>query len=159
MFSFITSFFNDFLFTLIIPGILLGVALLVAATFIPTFLTGYKVPVQVLGLVLVVFFVFQTGRSVEVNKNAKAVLEAEAKIAKRETASEKVNTETIIRYVDRVQVVNKIKEVPTNVYVTKETDRACSISAGDSLNVAIVLNDSVRGIVPRSPGQAASSAK
>lgn len=159
MFSFLTNFFNAFAFSLIIPGIMAGIGLMIVSTFLPSVLAKYKIAAQVLGLILVVFFVFQTGRYVEVNKAVKVELKAQVKDAERETKSEKVNTETVIRYVDRVKVVEKIREVKTNVYVTQETDRACVIGVGPSADIAILLNDSVRGIVPRAPRQAASSAQ
>jgi len=156
MFDFFANFLNNFLFTMIIPGIMAGIALILCAGFLPLV---YKIPAQVLGLVLVVFFVFQSGRYFEVNKAEKAKLENALKVEKIEKAGEKINTETVIRYVDRVKIVEKIKEVKTNVYVTKETDNACVLDLGASRDIARLLNDSARGVVPRTPGDVGSTAK
>jgi hypothetical protein len=159
MFSFIASFFNSILFHLIIPGISFGILLIIASTFIPPVFMAYKIPAQLLGLVLIVFFVFQAGRYNEVNKEEKAVLVNNVKVAEKAVASEKINTVATIQYVDRIKIVEKIKEVPTNVYVTQKADIQCPIDLNTSVDIAKLLNSAIRGTVPNTPSDIGTKAK
>ena len=59
--------------------------------------------------------------------------EQAAKIKELELQSQKVNVETIIKYVDRVKVVKEkgatiVKEIP--VYISEKSDNRCIIPAG-----------------------------
>jgi hypothetical protein len=159
MFSFIANFFNSIIFELIIPGISVGVLLIIVSTFIPPLFVAYKVPAQVLGLVLIVFFVFQAGRYDEVNKQEKAVLVNNVKVAEKAVASEKINTISTIQYVDRIKIVKEIQKVNTNVYVDKKADIQCPIDLNTSVHIAKLLNSAIGGTVPNSPSDIGSKAK
>lgn len=147
------TFISNILFALIVPGIFLGMLGIIGSKFIPIKFLMYKVPMQLIGVVLIVFFVFQSGRYTEHNKYEAAKLVEQVKVAQRDTKSENVNVATVIRYVDRVRVVEKIKEVKTNVYVTKDADSACVIGPDVSSSVAKLLNESAKGIVSATTNQ------
>ena len=146
----IESFFSHLVFSFIYPGIILGVILLIASYFIPTILDQYKILMRTLGLVLVLFFVFQDGRKIESEKYEKQLAAGELQIAEMEKKSAKVDTQIVTEYVDRIKYVDKIKEIKTNVYVTEKDDSACSISSSSSSTISRLLNSASQGRLPDS---------
>jgi len=152
MFEIIRIFLSDALFTLIVPGIALGLLAITISFFIPLSFIVYKVPLQIGGLILVMFFVFQSGRNTESVKYKTQALKDKVLISELSAKSSQITTDTIVKYVDRVKVVEKIKEVPVNVYVTKETDSKCVIDAVSSNSIARLLNAASEGRVPESAG-------
>ena len=146
----IESFFSHLVFSFIYPGIILGVILLIASYFIPTILDQYKILMRTLGLVLVLFFVFQDGRMIESEKYEKQLAAGELQIAEMEKKSAKVDTQIVTEYVDRIKYVDKIKEIKTNVYVTEKDDSACSISSSSSSTISRLLNSASQGRLPDS---------
>lgn len=111
--------------------------------FIP-FINQYKLPLQVLSILLLVFGVwFEGGMSNEASWQSR-VKELEVKIAESEKKSAETNTQIETVYVDRVQVVKEVQ------YVTQKTikvnaskfDKTCKIDP----EVITILNASARGV-------------
>lgn len=152
MFDFIGVFFSNLTYALIIPGLCFGVLMIVVSLFIPISLGTYKVPMQILGIVLVVFFTFQSGRFSEHNKYEAKALADRLVIVQLEKKSADIGTVVVTKYIDRISVVEKIKEVKTNVYITKEADSQCVISPNISADITRLLNGSGQGVVPEPPG-------
>lgn len=135
------------LLALIVPGIALGIACIVAGYTVLRF-TVYKLPITIAGLCLMIFFIYQYGRYNEITKNKIIVAALQMKLAEfREQASE-VTIETVIKYVDRIKYVQKIKEVPVKVYITSESNDKCVIDSTTSNNIRMLLNSSNSGQVP-----------
>ena len=145
------NFISNIVFSLILPGLSVGCLLIIVSFFIPTTHVMYRAPIQILGVIILVFFLFQAGRFSEFQKHEKDRLTNIALVAELKAKSEKINTETIVRYVDRIKVVEKIKEVKTNVYITKEADAACVIGTNTSRELTRMLNSSARGRIPDAP--------
>lgn len=138
---------NEFIFVLIFPGILLGVAAIVGSKFIPNLLPQYKLPLQIGGLILTLFFVFQAGRQWEYDKN-KTKEDAEKALAvKRSRDADKVSANTKTSYAGKINNVEKLKNEKTDLYVSKESDNMCTISNSTSSSIAKLLNSSA-GWVP-----------
>jgi uncharacterized coiled-coil protein SlyX len=111
--------------------------------FIP-FINQYKLPLQLLSILLLVFGVwFEGGMSNEASWQSR-VKELEVKIAESEKKSAETNTQIETVYVDRVQVVKEVQ------YVTQKTikanaskfDKTCKIDP----EVITILNSSARGV-------------
>ena len=147
----IESIFSHFMFAFIYPGIILGVILLAASCFIPTVMEQYKILMRVIGLVLIIFFVFQDGRMSESEKYEKQLAASEIKIADMEKRSAKINTQIVTEYVDRIKYVDKIKEIKTNVYITEKDDSACIISPDASDSIRLLINSAAKGRIPDAP--------
>lgn len=148
MFNWIMNFINEILFSLIIPCILLGAAMIFGSKFIPSLLPQYKLPLQIGGLVLVIFFVFQYGREWEFDKQK---IQREADKLLIETLSTKskdsgVKIQKI--YVEKIRYVDKIKEVPVIEYVDKEADGKCVIEPSVGIGIAKLLNAAAAGKLP-----------
>lgn len=124
----IFTIFSDFVVHAIFTaGVLLSLAGFVLS-FIP-FIGKYKMPLQIIGLLALIFGAFLEGGLAD-NKIWEAkVLEAQAQVAKAEAKAAKANTElqaklgeqkqvikekgdTIIKYVDRFRDREVLKEVP-----------------------------------------------
>lgn len=148
MFAFINEFINNIVFALIVPGILTGIVCVVAGSFLPTFLSKYKLLLQLLGLGLILFFVFQGGRSSENSKWKQKELEYQVEIAALQVKSANINTKIIIKYVDRIKIVEKIKEVPTIVYVDPAADAACVINKDTDKKIKNLLDNAATGKLP-----------
>lgn len=159
MFSFISDFFNNLLFSLIIPGLGIGVCSLLFSIFIPSTLAIYKIPAQILGIVLCVFFLFTAGRFSEHKKHEAAVAEFRLELASKEALANKISTKTLIQFIDRIKVVEKIKEVPTYVYVTKENDAACRIDPDTASRIRMLLDSAAKGKVPGSASDTNAATK
>lgn len=151
MFDILKILISDAIFAMIVPGIFLGVLCILGASYIPLVFSQYKIPIQVGGLILVIFFVFQSGRYSESIKYKEQALLDKVEISALKAKSSEITTETIIKYVDRIKIIDKIKEVPVNVYVTKEADSKCVIDRTTSSNLTRLLNAASEGRVPGTP--------
>ena len=148
MFSFITVFFTDLLFNLIIPGIGLGVLSLILSIFIPSTFAQYKIPLQVFGVVVFVFFMFTAGRLSEHKKYEAEAAALRLEIAVQTGLANAISTDVLVKYVDKIKIVEKIKEVKVIEYVTKEDDNACRIDPTTADRIRMLLDSSAKGQVP-----------
>lgn len=148
MFGFIGNFFSELLFNLIIPGLGLGILSLILSIFVPTSLSQYKIPLQLGGLVLVIFFVFTAGRFSEHKKYEAEAAQLRFEIAEQTAMANRISTDVIVQYVDRIKIVEKIKEVKVITYVTQEDDVACRIDPSTASRIRMLLNTSAKGQVP-----------
>jgi hypothetical protein len=142
------TFVPDFIFHIIaIVGILLTVGA-IAFGQIP-FIGTYNIPINIIGVVLIIFgFYMEGGISNQERWEAK-VAEVKLEMAKKETASAEVTTKVITKYVTKIEVVKEkgnviIKEIPK--YISKDADAKCPVPNG-----FVVLHDSAsRNEVPDS---------
>jgi hypothetical protein len=144
------NIFNEFIFILIFPGILLGIAAITASKFVPNFLPQYKLPAQIGGLVLITFFLFQYGREWEYDKAKIKHEEDKALITKLSGESKDSSAKVIIKYKDRIKYVDRIKDVKTTEYITKEDDGKCNIDDVTSGDITRLLNVPATGKLPDS---------
>ena len=122
--------------------IFLAIVIIIAGYILP--IAQYKIPLQFGGIVFLCMMVFVSGkgseRSVWETKNAELKLE----IAYLEAKSEKVNTEIVVKYLDKIQYIDRINNVVTKEFITAESDKKCEINSG-----FVNLHDSVvKGITP-----------
>jgi len=95
--------------------------------------TQYKIGIQILSAFLLVIGAFYIGGMSNEEKWRFKVKELETSIAKKELEAEKITTEVVTKYIDRIKIVEGktheiIKKVP--VYITKESDDKCVINNG-----------------------------
>lgn len=147
----IYNFISSILFTLIIPGILLGILLTFISIFIAS-LNPYKYILQIIGTSLIIFFALQYGREYEIDKYTKTEAKYKLEIAELAVKSANITTNTVIEYVDRIKIVDRIKEVPINVYINSTDDKMCNISTATSGNIIRLLNSASQGKLPGATG-------
>jgi hypothetical protein len=142
------SFVPDFIFHIIaIVGILLTIGA-IAFGQIP-FIGTYNIPINIIGVVLIIFGFYMEGGISNQEKWEAKVAELKLEMAKKETASAEVTTKVITKYVTKIEVVKEkgnviIKEIPK--YITKDADAKCDVPTG-----FVVLHDSAsRNEVPDS---------
>lgn len=114
-------------------------------------LLRYKILLLILIFITSSAYFFQGGRNFEVGKYEKQALIDKALIAELQTKSAKVDIQIVTEYVDKIKYVDRIKEVKTNVYVTKKDDIACVISPSTSHDIARMLNSASKGKIPEPP--------
>ena len=132
-------------------GIIIGCGLVLVSLIMPAAFYQYSVVSLIGGVLLIALCFFQYGRLVEVEKYEKQTLINNAHIAELETKSAVVDTKIITEYVDKIKYVDRIKEIKTDVYITKEDDSGCVISASTSDSITRMLNDASKGILPETP--------
>ena len=142
------TFVPDFIFHIIaIVGILLTVGA-IAFGQIP-FIGTYNIPINIIGVVLIIFGFYMEGGISNQEKWEAKVAEVKLEMAKKETASAEVTTKVITKYVTKIEVVKEkgnviIKEIPK--YISKDADAKCDVPNG-----FVVLHDSAsRNEVPDS---------
>jgi hypothetical protein len=142
------SFIPDFIVHAIaIVGILLTVGA-IAFGQIP-FIGTYNIPINIIGVVLIIFGFYLEGGISNQEKWEAKVAEVKMEMAKKETASAEVSTKVITKYITKTEIVKEkgnaiIKEIP--VYITKDADAKCPVPNG-----FVVLHDSAsRNEVPDS---------
>lgn len=147
----LTLFTANIIYPFIIPGLMAGTIAIIVSVFMPSILAAYKIPVLLGGIALVLFFTFYGGKYSEQSRYEleKAQLETQLAIYKGKTAE--VTHEVVIKYVDRIKEVQKIKVEYQDVYVdrfiTQESDAKCSINNG-----FVRLHDaSSKGELPGTP--------
>jgi hypothetical protein len=142
------SFVPDFIFHIIaIVGILLTIGA-IAFGQIP-FIGTYNIPINIIGVVLIIFgFYMEGGISNQERWEAK-VAEVKLEMAKKETASAEASTKVVTKYITKIEVVKEkgdaiIKEIPK--YISQDADAKCPVPNG-----FVVLHDSAsRNEVPES---------
>jgi len=148
MFDWINGSIDHIIFALITPGIVIGALMMFLQTLLPTPLIQWKMPLLIGGLCLVLFFTYEAGRSEEVEdveqKNNAVLIEYYRNQEKKYVLVDKV----ITKYVDKVKVVERIKEVPVNVYVDKIADERCVIDSKTSDNIRTLWNNAADGQLP-----------
>ena len=128
---FLLNFLPDWIFyASAFAGVIGTVLVMVFGGLIPI---QYKLAIQILSAFLLVVGVFFIGGITNEAEWQLKVKEMEAVVAKQELAAEKITTEVITKYVDRVKIVEGktheiIKKVP--IYITKESDDKCTINNG-----------------------------
>lgn len=128
---FLLNFLPDWIFyTLCLVGIVGTVLIILFGVVIPL---PYKLVLQILFVVLLVFSTYFIGAISNEAEWQLKVKQIEAEIAKKELEAEKISHEVVTKYIDRVKIVEGktheiIKKVP--VYITKESDDKCTINNG-----------------------------
>lgn len=150
MLDLLKLFLSDALFALVVPGIFVGFGLLVVAQFVPDILKQYKVPAQLGGIVLILFFTFQAGRYNEYTKWRLDQSVMQSEIAMYKSNATEISETVLTKYVDKIRYVEKIKEVPVNVYIPEKADQLCYISPVTSTNIRMFLNSAAEGKLPQS---------
>lgn len=144
----IYNFFNEILFALILPGIGLGLFAILGSKFIPKLLPQYRLPVEIFGLILVVFFIFQSGREHEYNKSKTQRIADKLKIDTLTEETLRVNAQLSKDFNKKTENVKGIKNEPTIIYVPKEADNKCVIEPTVSTNITRLLNSALEGKLP-----------
>ena len=103
--------------------IFISIVAILAGYFLP-FFGQYRVAVQFVGIVLLSYMLFLSGKDSERDVWEEKMSEAKVEMANLRAASEKVNTQTIIKYVDKIKYVDRIKTQVVTEFVTKENDAA-----------------------------------
>jgi hypothetical protein len=107
----------------------------------------YKSIVQVLSIAVLSFSLYMEGGISNQAAWELKVKEAEAKVAKKETAAAETTVKVVTKYVNKIQVVKEAgdviyKEIP--IYITKNDDSKCAVPNG-----FVMLHDSAsRNEVP-----------
>lgn len=150
MLTLLSTAFDQFIYALILPGLLIGFGAIILSLFLPDF--AYKKPVFIVGVVAIVFFTFFSGKYTSETKwKAKWELqetEQALEIAKLAAAAAYITTEATIVYVDKIKVVEKLKTeyrtVYVDKYITPEIDAKFPLP-----NAFIMLHDSAaKGVIP-----------
>jgi hypothetical protein len=153
---FLTSIFSFFtsaiIYPLIIPGLVIGIIMVLCGMLIPRFV-GIKLPLTAGGLLVIVFFVFFAGSHSESIKWKEEVARQQLEISRLNVASGESTIKTVTQYVDRVKIVEKVRKEFVNVYVDKIITPKIDLAFGD-LPVAFTrLHDSaVKGVIPDPAG-------
>ena len=125
--------------------IFISIVAILAGYFLP-FFGQYRVAVQFVGIVLLSYMLFLSGKDSERDVWEEKMSEAKVEMANLRAASEKVNTQTIIKYVDKIKYVDRIKTQVVTEFITKENDAACTVNGG-----FVNLHDSIVKGVPAEP--------
>ena len=122
--------------------IFLAILLIIGGYILP--LMQYKIPVQFAGIIMLCFMVFMAGKGAERQTWETRNAELKLEIASLEAKSEKISTETIVKYVDKIKYIDKINTVVTKEFIPVAADQKCEINQG-----FVSLHDStVKGITP-----------
>jgi len=142
------TFVPDFIFHIIaIVGILLTVGA-IAFGQIP-FIGTYNIPINIIGVVLIIFGFYMEGGISNQEKWEAKVAEVKLEMAKKDAASAEASTKVVTKYITKVEVVKEkgdaiIKEIPK--YISQDADAKCPVPNG-----FVVLHDSAsRNEVPDS---------
>lgn len=142
---------NNVIYPLIVPGLMAGTIAIIVSVFIPTFLSAYKLPVLLGGIVCVLFFTFYAGKYSEESKYAIEQAELKAENARLNAKSKEITQEVVVKYIDKIKYVTKWKEVPINVYVPAKADAKCIIDPDVSGSIRMLFTNSIKGDFPSSP--------
>lgn len=142
------DFIQNFIYNAALYFVIIGVLVSIFANFIPDVFVQYKVPAIILGIVLCLFGTFQLGKKSVHDQVALETVQAQIKTQETLVKSEQINTESVIKYQDKIQYVDRIKEIPVEVYVNKAKDEKCSIDSATAANIRLLLNSSHQGRLP-----------
>jgi hypothetical protein len=137
--------FDAIIFASIVPLIGFGVFLLIASLFIPVTTIQYKVPVIVVGFLLVAFGLFEAGRHTEILKSEEAAKDFQIKIAHQQEQLQEATKDIVVKYITDTKVVEKIKEVPVHDFIPKEADVSCGDIDRIAPNFRLLLDDASQG--------------
>jgi hypothetical protein len=126
----------------------LGLFAIFGSKFIPKLLPQYKLPVEIFGLILVVFFVFQSGREHEYDKAKSQRIADKLQIDTLTAETLRVNTQLSENFIKKTVNVKGIKNEQTIIYVPKEADSKCIIEPTVSVDIARLLNSAIEGKLP-----------
>ncbi len=111
-----------------LPLIFLAVCIIVIGYLIP--FDGYKISVQFAGIVLLTTMVFFAGKSSERDYWKNQAIEAELEISYLRAKSSDISTEIVTKYVDKVRIIERNRDIPVSVYVNNEDSAKCVINEG-----------------------------
>jgi signal transduction histidine kinase len=139
----ILKFLPDFIFHLIL---LLGIAGLVASfvlKFIP-FISQYRLPIQVVGAVLVVIGLYMAGAIANESAWQARVDELNLKIARAEAQSAEANTQLASKLAAKQREIQAVQEDARNRIRQNAAamDSVCKVPS----EVISILNDTARGV-------------
>jgi energy-coupling factor transporter transmembrane protein EcfT len=138
----ILSFLPDWLFHIVVIVGILGVVASFFFSFIP-FISQYKLPIQVISIIILIFGVFFEGAISNNNSWLLKVKEMEKRIAQAETQSAEANGKLISEIAKKQQELNKVQdELKKRIRDNSDTINAeCKISN----NTIGILNDAAKG--------------
>lgn len=136
------SWIPDFVFHIVVIIGILGVVASSFFSFVP-FISQYKLPIQVLSIIILVFGVFFEGAISNNNSWLLKVKEMEKRIAQAETQSAEANGKLISEIAKKQQELNKVQdELKKRIRDNSDTINAeCKISN----NTIGILNDAAKG--------------
>ncbi len=150
MFEFLS---DGFIFNFLFPIGVAGLVLLFVAYFIPVSLIKFKIPALLLGIILLLFSVFYYGKKVEFVKAELQRQQDLVRIQQLEIASQQVTTQTVIKYVDKIKVIEKERLVYVDKIKNAFTPEIILDYPIPNLFVR-VLDDAAQGKIPDSTGVA-----
>jgi hypothetical protein len=143
--TYITDFFNSFLYSLIVPIFVIGVGCIVVSMFVPSLLPQYKFPLKTGGAILILAGTFLCGKYTE-HANIVALQEKNKIIlVEKKALQEKSSVSIITKYINKTNTIEKIKYEPITLYVDKKADESCPIDATTSDDIGRLLNASAKG--------------
>ena len=122
LFNFLT---NNIIFPLIIPGMVIGSLLIIGSFVLPDILSKYKIAICAIGIIILLFFVFYSGKQSSEVKSQIEIVKKDLQISQLTTKAAEVTIQVVTKYVDKVRVVEKIKTEYVNVekVITPDIDR------------------------------------
>lgn len=128
MFDILKILISDAVFAMIVPGISLGVMCIIVSVFIPPVFQQYRIPLRVGGLILIVFFIFQSGRYSEAIKYKQKALEDAVEIQFYRAKSNEVSVEVITEFVEKTKNVDRWRDVYVDRWIPQTADEKCRIN-------------------------------
>lgn len=129
----------------LVPGIILSLLAIAAGYLLP--LGQYKLPLQLFGTVLVAALLFVAGQHAERTSWESKMNKANLEIAELKVRAEKINTQVVIEYRDKIQYIDKIRTQKVTEYVTVVDDSKCVVNNG----FVELFNSSALGKVDDAP--------
>ena len=143
----IATFINNLTWALIVPGIAVGVLLLLAGKILPAAFVQFKIPAQLAGIALVLFFTFQSGRF---NMNQDLLLktkEQEIELAILYASANDITTQVQTEFILETKVIEKWREVKIPYYIPAEADQVCKIDE-IAPKFRQLINNAAKGVAP-----------
>lgn len=119
---------ESFLMSWSLGLIFIAIITILAGYLLP--IPTYKIPLQFIGIILLTYMLFLTGKSSERAVWDANVAESKLELARMEAKSADVSTKVVIKYIDKIQYVDRIKTQVVHEYVTKENDEKCQVNQG-----------------------------
>lgn len=127
----IVSLLPDWIFYLIFFIGVIGYAITYMLKWIPiSAIYVYKTPIQIVSIALVALGTFMSGATWNNSAWLEKVNKLEKEVAEAKAASEKVNTEVVVKYITKTQVVKEKGEEIVK-YIDREVikiDESCKLS-------------------------------
>jgi len=141
----IQNFITQLNYMLIIPGLAIGAILYFMVDVIPFVPLAYKIPAKVLGGLLILFFTFQLGKQTLQHEFEYQTAKQAEIISNLKLTAGKVDIKTVVEYKDKIQYVDRWKEVNVDHYITQEANSKCVIDTATSDNIRMLFNLSAKG--------------